>query len=359
MSAFRILAINPGSTSTKIAVFDDEKSLFQDTIHHSVEELAPFDRVVEQFDYRLSLVKDALLRNAIPAAGLDAVVGRGGILGPMPSGTYDVDEVLLEALHNPSVEHASNLGGIMAYTLGKEWNIPAFIVDPVSVDEMLPEARVSGLPEIPRLSQGHALNTKAVARKAAVLIGKKYSEAKLIIAHLGSGVSVTPHLGGQMLDVNNANNEGPFSPERAGGVPANLLVKLCFSGKYSERQMLDRLTKYGGFYAYLGTKDLREVEQRAIDGDVQAGIVLKAFIYQVAKEIGAMATVLDGEVDRIVITGGIAHSSYIVKEISKKVQFIAPVLVLPGEEELEALAMGALRALRDEERPVRYGEIRR
>ncbi|HWJ02791.1 MAG TPA: butyrate kinase [Verrucomicrobiae bacterium] len=359
MHCLRILAINPGSTSTKIAVFANEQPLFQAVVSHQADELKSFARVTEQYEYRLGLVKAALLENDILPSALDAVVGRGGALGPIPGGTYLVDDDLLQGLYNSNVEHASNLGGIMAYNLAQELGIPAFIVDPVSVDEMIPEAKLSGLPQIPRWSLGHALNMKAVARKAAAEMGKKYHELNLIVAHLGSGVSVTPHLRGKMVDVNNANNEGPFSPERAGGVPAGGLVKLCYSGKYTEQEMIDLLTKSGGIYAYLGTKDSRVVEERAQNGDAEAALVLKAFVHQVAKEIGAMAAVLDGKVDRILITGGMAHSQFITTEINKKVSFIAPVMVFPGEEELEALALGALRVLRQEEKPARYGDVRR
>jgi butyrate kinase len=243
---------------------------------------------------------------------------------------------------------------MLAGGLAQKLGIPAFIVDPVAVDELEPEARLSGLPDLPRISMSHALNSKAVARKVASEMGKRYEEVNLVVAHLGTGVSVSPHRRGQMIDVNNGQEEGPFSPDRCGGLPARSLVKLCYSGQYTEKQLLTRIMGSGGMFAYLGTRDIREAEKRAAEGDEKADLVLKAMAYQVAKEIGAMSAVLAGEVDRIVLTGGIAFSNRIVEDISSRVKFIAPIVLVPGEEELSALAAGALRVLRGEEIPQDY-----
>lgn len=351
----RILAINPGSTSSKIAVFVDNNCLWKETLNHPDCELNAFDRVGDQYRYRMAAILNTLVVKGDQLNNFDAIVGRGGLLKPMPGGTYIVDEYLVNELYNaPGGEHASNLGGIIAYHLAQQVNIPAYIVDPVAVDELEPVARLSGHPELPRISQSHALNMKAVARKVAVGMGKRYNELNFVVAHLGGGVSVTPHRQGKMIDVNNANNEGPFSPERCGTLPAKQLVKLCYSGKYSEKEMLTKVLKEGGMYAYLGTKDCREVERRMVAGDEQAQLVLESFCYQVAKEIAAMSAVLCGAVDRIVLTGGLAHSEFITKEINRRVSFIAPVVVMPGEEEMESLALGSLRVLNGEEQALSY-----
>ncbi|MCF8151286.1 MAG: butyrate kinase [Burkholderiaceae bacterium] len=346
----RILAVNPGATSTKFAVFDDEQPVLQHSAEHHGSELQHFARVSDQADFRLALITAALDAASIPQASLQAVVGRGGLLKPLSGGTYGVNRAMLDDLHAATRgEHASNLGGIIADALAQRLGISAFIVDPVSVDEMEPAARLSGHPEIPRDSLSHALNSKAVARRAAADMGTTYGELNLLIAHLGSGISVTAHRRGRMIDVNNAQEEGPFSPDRCGGLPARKLVKLCFSGKYTETEMAAQLMGKGGIFAYLGSRDLREVEARAASGDAQAELVFTAMAYQIAKEIGAMATVLGGAVDRIVITGGMAWSRRLVDEVSARVGFIAPIVLLPGEEELPALAAGALRVLRGEE----------
>lgn len=345
----KILAINPGSTSTKIAYFEDDKCLWKKVIEHPQQEINVFAKVADQYSYRMEQILKVLEDNGVTLVTLDAVVGRGGILNPLQGGTYAVDEYMVEALHQAHIEHASNLGGILAFHLAEMSNAPAYIVDPVAVDEMEPVARLSGHPELPRQSQSHALNMKAVARKVAQKLGKPYQEVNLIVAHLGSGISVAPHRQGRMIDVNNANNEGPFATERCGTVPSIQLVKLCFSGKYKEKDVLSLLNREGGLYAYLGTKDAREIESRINSGDDTARLVLSALCYQVAKEIGAMATVLEGKVDRIVLTGGLAYSKFITSEISRKVQFIAPIEIVPGEEEMESLALGALRVLRKEE----------
>lgn len=351
----RILAINPGATSTKIAVYEDEDLLFKRTVEHSGQDLEEFSKVFDQYQYRLDLVLEALKEENVNLDTLAAVVGRGGLLKPLAGGTYRVDEKMLEDLKKAERgEHASNLGAVIAANLADKLNIPAFIVDPVSVDEMEPVARISGLADIERISLSHALNMKAVARKVAAAIGKKYEDVNLVVVHLGTGVSVTPHKKGKMIDVNNAKAEGPFSPDRCGGLPADQLMKLCFSGKYTYDELKEMLISKGGLYSYFGTKDAREVEAMAAGGNQQANIVLDALAYQVSKEIGAMAAVLEGVVDRIVLTGGIAYSKRIVEAITRRVKFIAAIEVVPGEEELESLAFGALRVIRGEEEAAAY-----
>ena len=352
---YRILVINPGATSTKIAVYDGETLRFKKNVEHSAQELRDFPRVFEQYQYRLAMIMQSLKEEGFELATFAAVAGRGGLLKPLAGGTYRVNGQMVADLKKAERgEHASNLGAVIAYDLAEQLGIPAFIVDPVSVDEMEPVARISGLPDLERTSLSHALNMKAVARKVAKEMGKKYEEVNFVVAHLGTGVSVTPHKRGRMVDVNNAKEEGPFSPDRCGGLPAGQLVKLCYSGKYTYEEMREKLTSKGGFYAYLGTTDLREVEKMADQGHELANLLLDALAYQVAKEIGAMAAVLAGDVDRIIITGGIAHSVRIVDDIIKRVKFIAPVVVIPGEEELESLALGALRVLRGEEEAKEY-----
>jgi butyrate kinase len=343
-----ILALNPGATSTKLAVFDGGQVLLKTTVEHQGSSLDQFSCVLDQFQYRLDLIRTALEAAGIQLDRLGAVVGRGGLLKPLEGGTYAVNARMLEDLRTAR-QHASNLGAVLADSLARPLGIPAFIVDPVSVDELEPEARISGLPELPRLSFSHALNSKAVARRAAASLGRSYFDCDFVVAHLGTGVSVTAHRRGRMVDVNGAEEEGPFSPARSAGLPSLSLVKLCYSGKYTEKQMLDLMVGSGGLYAHLGTRDVREAEQRAAAGDAHAALVLKAMAYKIAKEIGAMAAVLSGKVDRIVITGGIAYSTKLVAEVSERVGFIAPILVLPGEEELEALAEGAQRILAGEE----------
>jgi len=346
----RILVINPGATSTKIAVFDDETPLFKTLVEHSNVDLGQFASVFAQRDYRTELVMQALAKENIPIETLTAVVGRGGLLKPSVSGTYLVNEQMVDDLRKAERgEHASNLGAVIAYALAFKLGIPAFIVDPVTVDEMEPVARISGLPELARISTSHTLNQKAVARVVAQQMGKNYEDVNFIVVHLGTGISVTPHRRGKMVDTNSANEEGPFSLDRCGGLPASALVKLCYSGKYTLPELMAKLVGKGGMYAYLGTKDAREAEKMENAGDQQAKLVMDALAYQIAKEIGAMAAVLCGEVERIILTGGLANSKRIVDDIIKRIQFIAPIVLMPGEKEMEALAAGALRVLRNEE----------
>lgn len=352
---YNILAINPGSTSTKVALYEDDSCVFQHTIKHNHLELNTFDSIMEQEEYRRNALLSLLKEKGYSLSDLAAFVVRGGLLKPVKGGVYQIDEPIYNDLKSCKYgEHASNLGAVIVLPLSRETGIPAYTVDPVTTDEFHEVARYSGLKGIPRQSMSHALNMKAVARRIANRLGKAYNEIDLIIAHLGSGISVSAHRRGKMIDVNNANNEGPFSLERCGTLPAVALINLCYTGKYSEKEMVKLVTGQGGIYSYLGTKDFKEVENNIKEGDNKAKIVVEAMAYQVAKEIGAMATVLKGKVNRIVLTGGMAHAPLLTDLISEKISFIAPVRVLPGEEELEALALGALRVLKGEEEALRY-----
>ncbi|MEL7646587.1 MAG: butyrate kinase [Sedimentibacter sp.] len=351
------LIINPGSTSTKIAVFEDENLIFEKTLRHTNEELSVYHKVAEQFEFRKQLILEALKENSIPVDSLDAVVGRGGLLKPIEGGTYTVNDRLVEDLKtNVKGEHASNLGGLIARSIADEVNIPSFIVDPVVVDEMDDVARISGHPLFERISIWHALNQKAVARRAAKeKFNKDYKDMNFVVVHLGGGISVGAHKKGKVIDVNNAlNGEGPFSPERSGSLPAEELVRMCFSGKYTEAEIKKMIVGKGGISAYLGTNSAKEVSDRAKAGDEQARLIYSAMAYQVAKAVGEYAVVLDGEVDAILITGGIAYDRYFVDMIENKVKFIADVITYPGEDELLALAQGGLRVLNGTELAKEY-----
>ncbi|MCI4463821.1 MAG: butyrate kinase [Caldisericum sp.] len=355
----KILVINPGSTSTKIAVFDDESSVLEKTIRHSSEELKDFKNIIEQYDFRVKVIENVLKENGFKLEDFDAFVGRGGLLHPIESGTYRVNEAMLEDLKECKYgEHASNLGAIIAYNLATKVNKPAYIVDPVVVDEMEPLARYSGLKGIERKSIWHALNQKAVARRAAKDLHKKYDEVNLIVVHLGGGISVAAHKKGRTVDVNNAlNGDGPFAPERAGGLPTISLVDLCMSGKYTYEEMKKLLAGKGGLVSHLGTNNAIEVEERIEKGDEYAKLVYEAMAYQVAKTVGEMAAVLKGEVDAIILTGGLARSKMLTEWIKERTSFIAPVLLYPGEDEMRALAEGALRVLKGEEKEKIYERI--
>lgn len=353
---YRLLIINPGSTSTKIAIYDNEKPVLEETLRHSTKELAKYEKIYDQYEFRKNIILETLNEKGINLTKLSAVVGRGGLLKPIDGGTYKVNERMLEDLKVGVLgEHASNLGGILAHEIASQLNIPAFIVDPVVVDEMEDVARISGMPELERKSIFHALNQKAVARRAAKELGKAYNEVNLIVAHLGGGVSVGAHKKGRVVDVNNAlDGEGPFSPERTGGLPVGDLAKLCFSGKYTLAEMKKKIKGNGGLVAYLGTNDAREVVKMIQNGDKKAELVYKAMAYQVAKEIGSLAAVLEGKVDGIILTGGIAYDKEFTKWIIDRVSFIAKVFVYPGEDEMIALAEGGLRVLRGEEEAKEY-----
>lgn len=321
--------------------------MFGKNIDHALADLQEFPDIMNQYHYRLDLVMETLKSAQINIAGIDAVVGRGGLLEPVAGGTYVINEKMLEDLKTARRgAHASNLGAMLAYAVGQSINKPSYIVDPVAVDEMEDIARLSGFPDIERVSLFHALNHKAVARKAARQMGREYEAVNFIVAHMGSGISVAAHKKGRVIDVNDAKQEGPFSPDRTGGLPAFQLMQLCYSGKFTLEQMKKKLMSEGGIYAYLGTKDLRAALRMADEGNERARLVLDGMAYQVAKEIGVQAAVLSGEVDRIVLTGGIANSEYIVDKIKERVKFIAPIEVFPGENEMESMANGVLEVLR-------------
>jgi butyrate kinase len=347
-----ILAINPGSTSTKVAIFLGEQKIFGQSIPHSVEELAPFQKIIDQYKFRGKVILNFLNENKFDVSLLAAVVGRGGLLTPVASGTYLVNDEMIDFLKNNKMEHASNLGALLASDIAKLIPVDAFIVDPVVVDEMADIARITGLPEIRRVSIFHALNQKAVAREAAKKLGKPYSSCRLIVAHLGGGISIGAHLDGQVIDVNNAlNGDGPFAPERAGTLPSWSLIELVLSGKYDVVALKKKITGKGGIAAHLHINDMRKVEEMVKAGDPKAIRVFDAMAYNVAKEIGALATVLEGRIDAIVLTGGIAFDEYFVKLVRRRVEFLAPLIILPGEDEMIALTQGALRVLNGEEAP--------
>lgn len=352
----RLLIINPGSTSTKIAVYDDENIVFEETLRHSTSEIGEFEKIYDQYEFRKNIIINTLEKNNIKVKSLDGAVGRGGLLKPIEGGTYIVNDAMLEDLKaGYNGEHASNLGGILAYEIAREVGKDAFIVDPVVVDEMTDIARVSGLKGIERKSILHALNQKAVARRYASEIKKPYDDLNLIVAHLGGGVSVGVHKKGKIIDVNNAlDGEGPFSPERSGSLPIGEMVKLCFSGKYTLDEVKKMLKGEGGLVSYLNTNDAREVSEKIEAGDEYAELIYKAMSYQVAKEIGGLAAVLHGEVDAIILTGGIAYDKEFVSWVKERVAFIGDVIVYPGEDELKALAEGGLRVLRKEEEAKLY-----
>ena len=354
--AIKSLIINPGSTSTKIGVFEDENLLFEETLRHSTEEIAQYASIIDQKDFRKNIILDFLKAKDFDVKSFDMIVGRGGLLKPIPGGTYTVsDELLADLKKGVQGQHASNLGGILAREIGDEIGVPSYIVDPVVVDELEPVARLSGMPELPRRSIFHALNQKAVAKRYAKEVGKAYDSMNLIVVHMGGGVSVGAHKAGKVIDVFNAlDGDGAFSPERAGGVPNGSLVKMCFSGKYTEAEVYKKLVGNGGFNAYLGTNDMRNVDKLVEEGNEEAKVIRDAFILQVAKDMGSMACVLEGKVDQIIITGGIAYDKYVVDALKEKAGWIAPVTVYPGEDELLALAQGALRVLNGEEAAMEY-----
>lgn len=354
--AYKLLIINPGSTSTKIGVYEDEKEIFVETLRHSSDEIAKYDSIFEQKEFRKSVIMNVLKENNFDVNTLDAVVGRGGMLRPIPGGTYEVNESLLNDLKvGVQGEHASNLGGILANEIAKEVGGRAFIVDPVVVDELEPVARISGVPELPRKSKFHALNQKAVAKRFGKESKIGYDNLNLIVVHMGGGVSVGAHKNGKVIDVNNAlDGDGPFSPERSGAVPVGDLIKMCFSGEYTQEEVYKKIVGKGGYVAYLNTNDARDVLREKEEGNKFAELIYNAFIYQVSKAIGEMATVLKGKVDSIILTGGIAYSPIVVSDIKERVEWISNVAVYPGEDELLALAQGAIRVLDGEEEAKEY-----
>ena len=345
----QILAINPGSTSTKIAVYDDEKPILLRTIRHSAEELSKFEDVIYEFPFRKQLVIDELKRNDIPLQ-FDAVIGRGGLVKPIAGGTYEINQTMLDDTHSGIAmhNHACNLGCLIAYDIARD--IPdcrSFIADPGVVDELNDYARISGSPLMNRICIWHALNQRAIAKRFAREIGRRYDDMNLIICHLGGGISIAAHDHGRAVDANNAlDGEGPFSPERAGSLPAADLIRLCFSGKYTEAQLLKRVAGQAGLTAHLGSNDMRAIEKRISEGDQHAKVIVDAMIYHVAKNIVAEGAVLCGDINAILLTGGLARSEYIITNLRRRIDFLAPVYVYPGEDEMEALAMNALEVLR-------------
>ncbi len=350
------LIINPGSTSTKIGVFEDETLLFEETLRHSTEEIAQYASIVDQKDFRKNIILSLMKEKDFDMKSLNVIVGRGGMLKPIPGGTYAVTDDLLHDLKvGVQGQHPSNLRGVLAREIGDSIGVPSYIVDPVVVDELMPMARYSGVPELPRTSVFHALNQKAVAKRYAKEKGVAYDSLNLIVVHMGGGVSVGAHEKGKAVDVFNAlDGDGAFSPERAGAVPSGALIKMCFSGSYTEKEVYKKIVGNGGFNAYLNTNDMREVNKIVEEGNKEAEVIREAFILQVAKDIGSMACVLSGKVDQILITGGIAYNKYVTDRLTERAGFIAPITVYPGEDELLALAQGALRVLNGEEKAMEY-----
>ncbi|WP_411678754.1 butyrate kinase [Clostridium thailandense] len=354
--SYKILAINPGSTSTKIALYEDEKEVFCKTLDHPAKEVEKYDNVAAQFDMRKEVVLSFLKENGYEVHELAAVVGRGGMVPKVESGAYKVNETMVDRLKNkPMFEHASNLGALIAYEIANSIGVAAYIYDSVRVDELNDIARISGMSDIPRTSTSHALNSRAMAMKVAKKYDKKYTDMNFVVAHLGGGISLSVHEKGRMVDIM-ADDEGPFSPERAGRVPCKALIDLCYSGKYDKKTMNKKLRGNGGLKDYLNTVDARDVEKMIDNGDENAKIVYEAMAYQVAKGIGDLATVVKGKVDAIVITGGIAYSNMMTGWIKERVEFIAPVEIMPGENEMESLALGTLRVLKGEEKAKKYVE---
>ena len=351
-----LLIINPGSTSTKIAVYEDQRELLSENIAHPTEELARYDRIVDQKGFRKELILNALKGKAVEPARLSAVIGRGGLLRPIPSGVYRVNDRMLEDLTaGVQGEHASNLGGLIADEIARPLGIPAFIVDPVVVDELEDWARLSGIPAIRRRSIFHALNHKYTARLAARKLGRAYEDINLVVCHLGGGITVGAHRRGRVVDVNNGlNGEGPITPERAGTIPAGDLVDLACSGKHTRDELKKMLTGRGGMVAHLKTNDMRETLRRVAAGDAEAALVFEAMANTVAKQIGTCAAVLKGEVDGIVLTGGLAYAVEFIDRIKERIQWIGPVFVFPGENEMVALAQAGLRVVRGEEKAREY-----
>lgn len=342
----KIFVINPGSTSTKLAVYEDEKSVWMTGAHHPVSELAAFHHICDQYEYRRDFILKCLEEAGIELK-FDAVIGRGGLLKPLKGGVYAVNDKMKHDLIHAQMEHACNLGALIADEIAVRCSCPAYIADPVVVDELCPEARFTGIPGMERKSVFHALNQKAVARRYAASIGRKYEDLNLIVVHLGGGISIGAHRKGKVIDVNNAlDGEGPFSTERAGTLPAGQLVAMCFSGEYTQKQIKQMISGRGGLTAYLGTNDMITISRNVEEGDEHAKNVVDAMLYTIAKQIGAMYVALVGKVDAIIFTGGIAYDTYCTDRLKAQVEYIAPVVICPGEDEMGSLAYNALGALR-------------
>lgn len=353
----KILVINPGSTTTKVAIFNGEECILSHSLFHSVEQIKKFTHICQQKDMRLEMIYDWLNENDCRMEDFDAVVARGGLLRPMPGGTYKVTYKMLDDLMiGIQGQHASNLGGIMAFEMADKVGKPSFIVDPVAVDEVEDVTRISGIADIDRKSLVHALNVKAVIRRVCNENNLDYNKCNFVVAHMGGGITVSPVRCGRILDCNNANEDGPLSPERTGGLPVGPLVRMAYSGKYTMQELRNKITREGGLVAYLGTNDGREVEKRIEAGDEKAKFIFEAMAYQMSKEIGGMAVALEGKIDAVILTGGMAYSKLITDYITDHVKFLAPVKIVPGEDEMLALAQGALRVLNGEEKAKIYDE---
>ncbi len=351
---FKILVINPGSTSTKIAIYENEEELFKKNIEHPTNELINYKVATDQFDFRYQTVMAFLKEIQFNLQELDAIVARGGALPPLNAGAYRINQSMVDFLkERPRADHASNIAAIIALEMSRVLGIPSYIYDAISVDQLTDVARISGSPEIPRLSITHALNSRSMAYKYAQSINRSYSEITLITAHLGGGITLGVHHQGRVIDMI-SDDEGPFSPERAGKVPCVPLVDLCYSGKYDHRTTQRLFRGKGGLIAYLNTNSALEVEERIAQGDQEALLIYEAMAYQVAKGIGELATVVKGKLDAIILTGGIAYSDMLTRWIIERVEFLAPVVIIPGENEMEALALGPLRVLRQEEKAYEY-----
>lgn len=345
----RILVINPGSTSTRIAVYDDENPVFVESVEHSLEQLSEYAEIIDQLPMRKQTVLSLLEEKGVSLGSITAIVARGGLLPPVKAGAYKVnDDMVYQLRYHPQNNHASNLAAIIAHLIAKALGIPAYVYDSVTVDELEPIARITGLPEMERLGMGHNLNMRASAIKYAQGVGRSYSELSLIVAHLGGGITLTLHKGGRMIDMI-SDDEGPFSPERAGGLPGFQVIKMATSPEYDFKKMMHKVRALGGLMGHLGTTDAREVERRIQGGDEKAALVYEAMAHNVAKNIGKLAVVVRGKLDAIILTGGMANSAMLTGWITERVSFLAPVVLIPGENEMEALAHGCLRVLRGQE----------
>ena len=353
---YRLFAINPGSTSTKVGLYEDDREVFSVNVTHDAARLKEFAEIADQLPYRRETILGELEKRGLSLAGIDAFIGRGGGLVGLEGGTYEINEAMLHhARIGFTVKHPATLGSQLATEFAKEYGGRAFVVNPPDVDEMEEVARVCGLAGASRESRGHPLNQKEVAIRYAASIGKRYEELNLVVSHIGGGVSVTAHRKGRMVDTTDVvNGDGPFAPTRAGSIPGSVLIAMCFSGKFTQKQMMDYLTKNGGLVDHLGTAEVLEVKERIAKGDEYAKLVYNAMIYQIGKNIGAYAAVLHGNVDAVLLTGGIARDAYLVDKVRGMVEFIAPVVAMPGEFEMEAMAAGALRVLSGTETPKSY-----
>lgn len=356
----KLLILNPGSTSTKIAYYEEENQIFVESISHSADIIAKYDKVIDQYEFRKEMIEDVLAKKGVEVKDLTAIVARGGLLPPLHAGAYRVNEDMVWQLREaPVMEHASNLGAVIAYEMAKPLGIPAFIYDGVTVDEMLPILRITGLKEIPRRGIGHNLNTRAAAMKYAREHNKEYKDCKLIVVHLGGGISVTLQYGGRIADIIN-DEDGPFAPERSGGLPSQSLVKFMGDGHYTSKDLLKKIKSQGGIVSHLGTNDTRDVEKRIAEGDEYAKLVYDAMAMDTARNVGKEAVTVAGDIEAIILTGGIAHSEYFTGKVKEKVEWIAPVIVYPGENEMESLALGGLRVLngKEEAREFKRQEIK-